>query len=158
MADTPDIGDVVLYRGRYREVIGWRQDTGEPITESEGPILAYQNPETERNTYTRVEDMAWSDHFGAWYPVGLVLSRAECVVYAAHPELPGGDVPQARQHETAARMLEDVDLDLNALSDADRETLERKIAGYWGEGGRDAKDVFAEARDLREHRQREREA
>lgn len=153
----PQIGDQILYRGVYREVIGWQDADRTEITEERDPIIVYQNPETERNTYSREEDLEYSEHFGAFYPVGLLLSRAECVVYAALPDLPGGDVPQARQHERAARMLEGEDLTLGALSDEDRETLEKKLAGYWpDESDRpEAQEVFSEARRLRDHRQEE---
>lgn len=155
--EKPEIGDRVLYRGVYREVIGWQDGPGEPVTEDRGEILVYQNPATERNTYTNESDMEFSEHFGAFYPVGLLLSRAECVVYAALPDLPGGDVPQARQHERAARMLEDEELTLGALSEEDRETLEKKIAGYWPDESErpGADEVFSEARRLRDHREQE---
>lgn len=160
MADElPQVGDRVLYRGRYREVIGWQDESREEITEERGSIIVYQNPETERNTYSREEDLEWSEHFGAWYPTGVLLSRAECVVYAALPSMPGGDVPQAGQHERAARLMEDADLTLESLSEGDRGRVDAKIQGYWGESDEtpSAADVFAEAREMRDHRQNVRE-
>lgn len=155
----PQIGDRVLYRGVYREVVGWQDGPGEPVTEDRGEILVYQNPATERNTYTREKDMEFSEHFGAFYPTGLLLSRAECAVFAAHPETMGSDVPQATDHEQAARLLEEVDLDLDALSEEDRERLNRKIEGYWPEEKFDdppaPADLFEAARRLRDHREQE---
>lgn len=146
MADTPEVEDLVIYRGRYRQVVGFERD---------GEIVVYQNPETERNTYSRTKDMEFSGHYGAWYPVGLLLSRAECVVYAALPGTVGGDVPQATAHEKAARMLDEEELKLGSLSSDDRERLDAKLAGYWPdeENRPEAADVFAEARELRAHRE-----
>lgn len=151
----PQIGDRVLYRGVYRKVVGWQEEPGARVGEDRGPILVYQNPATERNTYNREEDMAFSEHYGAFYPVGLLLSRAECVVYASHPETVGGDVPQARQHEQAARMLDEVELDPSDLSEEDRERMERKIRGYWPDDPPEPGEVFEAAREVRAHRQEE---
>ena len=158
MADSkPEIGDRVLYRGRYREVIGWMEEgeAGRQVTDDRTPIIAYQNPETGRNTYSREGHLQYSEHFGAWYPKGLLLSRAECVAYAALPGLPGGDVPQAGQHERAARMLAEEEIKLGGLSEEDRERVDRKIEGYWGESDEEPgpEEVFREARQMVEHRE-----
>lgn len=130
----PKIGDPVVYRGRYREVVGWQKDG--TVGSDRTDVIAYQNPETERNTYSREADLRWSDYLGAWYPVGLILSREEAVLYATLPGTIGNGVPQATAHESAVRLLDAEDLD-QELDEAAMKRFTRTAASYWPKRDKD---------------------
>lgn len=158
----PKAGDRAIYRGRFREIVGFRQDAGAPIEEKHGPRIVLTNPETGRHTIHRTRDMRWSEYLGAWYAVGLILSREECCVYAALPGTPGKTRPDATAHEAALRLLDTEDLS-QELDEEALERLERQMVGYWPEtnakGERTGKstktktEVWETAAALRAHRQ-----
>lgn len=165
-AKKPKIGDPIVYRGRYREVIGWRQADGS-VGKDRTDEIVYRNPVTERDTRGREADLRWSDYLGAWFPVGLVLSKEECCVYAALPGTIGNGVPPATSHEAAVRLLDAEDLD-QELDDAAQRRFARALAGYWpskdkagkptGQSDRDPAEVLAAAKELRAHREEVRDA
>ncbi len=79
----PKKGDTALYRGRFREVIGFRKPRDLANLHDSGPLIVMQNPETGKNTTMRTADMRWSDELQCWHGTGVELHRAEVSLYSA---------------------------------------------------------------------------
>ena len=84
MAHTAKKGERVLYRGQYREVLGFAkpQQPQRHLLDS-GPIIIMQNVTNGRRTRMNTADMVYSDELQAYHGVGVELNRHEVVLYSA---------------------------------------------------------------------------
>lgn len=145
-SERPKQGDRAIYRGKFREIVGFVSGPDDPEPGAKGPVIVLQNPENGKRSWARTEDMRWSESIGAWGATGTELSRHEAALFSA---LMGFDqVLPPGAHVRALRILEDEDLD-QELTDRQRERLEAFCQGYQI----DPDEAIAVAKDLRAARQ-----
>ncbi len=117
----PKVGDAVMYHGRMHEII----KLPERAVMSDGaaviaPMAVFRsidwddlpNEKAFRVTVNR-PDLAWSEVDGAWYMMGTVLSRDECVLYEALM----GVRPPAETHMAARTLLDATDYETGVPMD-----------------------------------------
>jgi hypothetical protein len=84
MANKPQIGERVLYRGAFREIIGFK-DAGHSARalKSAGSKIVMQNTENLKRTIMATADLAYDPDLKAWHGSGVELSRAEVALFSA---------------------------------------------------------------------------